>query len=194
MANSTKREIMLMLGQFLREKRLDEITVKDLTEACGISRQAFYYHFSDLYEVVKWGIAWELERMSGIVAEQPEDGGKQDWERMLDLVEDRMLPNRAVVLNVYRSFERSYVHYHLMTACRPFMVEEIEKQAKNFQVTEDQKQFVAEWTSLCLVNIFLGWLDQGMPSRTVEHLDDFSAILDGSMEFILGRLEQKNLN
>ena len=78
MANSTKREIVLMLGQFLQERRLDEITVKDLTEACGISRQAFYYHFSDLYEVVKWGIGWELERLSGLVAEEPGDGEKRD--------------------------------------------------------------------------------------------------------------------
>ena len=194
MPNTTKQEIVRKLVQFLREKRLDEITVKDLTEACGISRQAFYYHFSDLYDVVKWGISWELERLSGIVAEHPEDGqGKHDWERLLELVEDRMLPNRTVVLNVYRAFERSYVHYHLMAMCRPFMVAEIEKQAGRYQVTDDQKQFVADLTSMMLVDIFLGWLDHGMLSRTVEHLDDFSAILDGSMEFILGRLEQKNL-
>ena len=114
-------------------------------------------------------------------------------ERLLELVKDRMLPNRAVVLNVYRSFERSYVHYHLMATTRPFMMEEIEKQAKNFRVTDSQKDFVADWTAMCLVDIVLGWLDRGMPSRTLEHLDDFRAVLDGSMEFILARLEQKNL-
>lgn len=193
MVNSTKREIVLMLGQFLQTRRLDEITVKDLTEACGISRQAFYYHFSDLYEVVKWGVAWELEQMSDLVAKEPGDGEKSDWERILELVEDRMLPNRAVVLNVYRAFERSYVHYHLMASARPFMMEEIGKQAVNFRVTESQKEFVADWASMSLVDIFLGWLDRGMPSRTLEHLDDFRAVLDGSMEFILSRLEQKNI-
>ena len=26
------------------EKNIDKITVKDIVEACGISRQAFYYH------------------------------------------------------------------------------------------------------------------------------------------------------
>ena len=32
------------------EKNIDKITVKDIVEACGISRQAFYYHFQDLLE------------------------------------------------------------------------------------------------------------------------------------------------
>lgn len=193
MASSTKQDIVRTLGRFLRERRLDEIKVTDLTEACGISRQAFYYHFSDLYDVVKWGTARELERLSGMVAEAPGDETKQDWERLLELVEDRMLPNRTVVLNVYRAFERSFVHYHLMNGCKPIMAEEIEKQAKNYRVTNSQKEFVVEWTTMCLINVFLGWLDQGMPSRSVEHLDDFRAILDGSMEFMLGRLEQKNM-
>ena len=37
------------------EKNIDKITVKDIVEACGISRQAFYYHFQDLLEVIEDG-------------------------------------------------------------------------------------------------------------------------------------------
>ena len=52
MAKSTKNEIVVTLGGLLQSKRLDGITVTELVERCGISRQAFYYHFSDLYGVV----------------------------------------------------------------------------------------------------------------------------------------------
>ena len=38
------------------EKNIDKITVKDIVEACGISRQAFYYHFRDLLEVIEWSM------------------------------------------------------------------------------------------------------------------------------------------
>lgn len=38
------------------EKNIDKITVKDIVEACGISRQAFYYHFQDLLEVIEWSM------------------------------------------------------------------------------------------------------------------------------------------
>lgn len=35
-------------------KPLDKITIRDLTEDCGISRMAFYYHFKDIYDLVEW--------------------------------------------------------------------------------------------------------------------------------------------
>ena len=42
--------------QLSREKNVDKITVKDLVERCGISRQTFYYHFQDLLEVIEWSM------------------------------------------------------------------------------------------------------------------------------------------
>ena len=49
MPKSTKNQIMNALAELLQTKRLDDITVTELVEQCGLSRQAFYYHFSDLY-------------------------------------------------------------------------------------------------------------------------------------------------
>lgn len=49
-----------------QKKQLDKITVKDLVDACGISRQTFYYHFQDILEVIEW----QAERMEAELAEQ----------------------------------------------------------------------------------------------------------------------------
>lgn len=62
-ARSTKNEIMSALAGLLQTKRLDDITVTELVEQCNISRQAFYYHFSDLYGVVDHGIQLLLEEL-----------------------------------------------------------------------------------------------------------------------------------
>ena len=45
------------------EKNIDKITVKDIVEACGISRQAFYYHFQDLLEVIEWSMEQAFEQL-----------------------------------------------------------------------------------------------------------------------------------
>ena len=42
------------LLELIRRKDADKITVKDLVEVCGISRQTFYYHFKDIYDLVEW--------------------------------------------------------------------------------------------------------------------------------------------
>lgn len=39
-----------------KTKDVDKITVKDLVEACHISRQTFYYHFQDILEVIEWSM------------------------------------------------------------------------------------------------------------------------------------------
>jgi AcrR family transcriptional regulator len=45
MSNTTKRALENSLKQMLLKKPLDKITISDLTDDCGISRMAFYYHF-----------------------------------------------------------------------------------------------------------------------------------------------------
>lgn len=45
MAVDMKQMISNTMAGLLEHKSVDKITVKELVEACGISRQAFYYHF-----------------------------------------------------------------------------------------------------------------------------------------------------
>ena len=49
-----KAKIGETLSQLLCRKPLDKITVKELVDTCGISRQTFYYHFQDIMDVVEW--------------------------------------------------------------------------------------------------------------------------------------------
>ncbi|HRL58099.1 MAG TPA: TetR/AcrR family transcriptional regulator, partial [Lachnospira sp.] len=53
MSNTTKRALENSLKQMLLKKPLDKITISDLTDDCGISRMAFYYHFKDIYDLVE---------------------------------------------------------------------------------------------------------------------------------------------
>lgn len=40
---------------------LEKITIKQLTDDCGLNRQTFYYHFDDIYDLLKWLFEWEAE-------------------------------------------------------------------------------------------------------------------------------------
>ena len=46
-----------------KTKSVDKITVKDLVEACYISRQTFYYHFQDILEVIEWSVQQVFEEI-----------------------------------------------------------------------------------------------------------------------------------
>lgn len=38
----------------LETKTLEHITVTDIVQDCGTTRQAFYYHFDDIYSLLEW--------------------------------------------------------------------------------------------------------------------------------------------
>ena len=52
MINQTKQILEESLKKIMLQKPLDKITIRDLTEDCGISRMAFYYHFKDIYDLM----------------------------------------------------------------------------------------------------------------------------------------------
>lgn len=59
---NTKAIIADTLHTMMQRKNIDKITVTELVEACGISRQTFYYHFQDILEVVEWSVRQALQK------------------------------------------------------------------------------------------------------------------------------------
>lgn len=51
---STQQALGHALKQALLETPLNRVTVRQLTEAAGVTRQTFYYHFTDVYDLTVW--------------------------------------------------------------------------------------------------------------------------------------------
>ena len=49
--------------ELMKHKNIDRITVRDVVEACGVSRQTFYYHFRDITEVIEYLVQQALRDM-----------------------------------------------------------------------------------------------------------------------------------
>lgn len=49
----TKHALATALKQAMARKPLDKITIAELTHACNIRRQSFYYHFEDIYDLLR---------------------------------------------------------------------------------------------------------------------------------------------
>lgn len=60
--NATKALLADSLIAMLEKKTLEKITVKDLVEDCGLTRQTFYNHFYNIYALVEWIYLRETEK------------------------------------------------------------------------------------------------------------------------------------
>ena len=53
-SQSTKTALAAALKKAMTKKRLPDITIKELCQTCGVDRKTFYYHFEDIYALLKW--------------------------------------------------------------------------------------------------------------------------------------------
>lgn len=42
------------IKKLIKEKSLHKITIQDIVEESGLTRQSFYYHFHDICEIIEW--------------------------------------------------------------------------------------------------------------------------------------------
>ena len=101
-----KLMISSAFAQMARQKPIDKITVKDLVEQCGISRQTFYYHFQDILEVMEWSI-------------------RQTIQRALQRSLQAETPQKAIEAFISVSAEQSDLLLRLLSSQRRAQIEEI---------------------------------------------------------------------
>ena len=75
--DNTKCLIRLAFRRLLVAKPLDKITVRDVVECCGLTRNTFYYHYEDLYDLLDDFLEAEGRRA---LADAPKDA---TWGELL---------------------------------------------------------------------------------------------------------------
>jgi len=55
----TKKTLCLALKELMKHKAFSKITVSELVQTCNYNRKTFYYHFVDMYDLLKWMVEQE---------------------------------------------------------------------------------------------------------------------------------------
>ena len=55
----TKQMLSESLKKFMIRKPLNRITVSNLVSDCNVNRKTFYYHFEDIFALLKWTLEQE---------------------------------------------------------------------------------------------------------------------------------------
>ncbi len=53
-SDQTKHALAEALKTLMAQKPFDKITIRNISELAGIRRQNFYYHFEDVYDLMRW--------------------------------------------------------------------------------------------------------------------------------------------
>ena len=106
--NFTKKAIKDSMKKLLNERPLNQITVKDIVEDCGINRNSFYYHFEDMPALIEEIISEEVDNS---IDEHPEI---DSLEQCIEVAVEFTIRNKRAVLHIYNSANRSTCEKYLM--------------------------------------------------------------------------------
>ena len=185
MTNDTKYALEASLKKFLLKKPIDKITIRDLTDDCGISRMAFYYHFKDIYDLVEWSCIEDASR--ALQGKKTYD----TWQEGLQQIFEAVLENKPFILNVYRSVKREQVENYLYSLTYQLIEGVVEEQSENLMVTEEQKKFIADFYKYSFVGVMLDWIKRGMKEAPEEIANMVCVTMHGNVGNSLRNMEME---
>lgn len=102
-SEQTKLQLAAALKTLMVQKTMDKITIAELTHLCNIRRQSFYYHFEDIYDLLRWMI--DNEAISLLKQQE----GALLWKEGLLQLFRYLEENRPVYLCALKSVGREHI-------------------------------------------------------------------------------------
>lgn len=117
MPSTTKDRIARTLVDMTRTRPVDKITVKDLVEACSITRQTFYYHFQDLMDVIEWIMQRRMEELTEKSLEMDSVRG------VMELFVSSSMQDRDIIRKLLSSQKWESAEHLMVRALRTYLQE-----------------------------------------------------------------------
>ena len=185
MANMTKKALENSLKKLLKEKPFDKITIADITEDCGISRMAFYYHFQDIYDLAEWVCIED--------GKQALKGNKtyDTWQEGMSQVFEAVIENKPFIMNIYHSVSKEKIENYLYKLSYQLIADVVEEKCVGDNIPEEGKQFIADFYKYGFVGIMLNWIDRGMKEDYQRFVEQLSKTLRGNIANSIRNFEEQ---
>jgi probable dihydroxyacetone kinase regulator len=181
-SNITKLTLAESLKRMMVRTDFNKISVKDIVDDCGLTRQAFYYHFKDKYDLMNWIYYTETARFMNSYNKV------EHWlDGMLDLC-NYMRQNKTFYINALNTTGQNSFQEYLHDYIRDISISVIES-IKNKEFEEEKWGFIVEFLSTALVGLIVRWANNGMKDDPAEYVMKMRSLFDGS---ILCELESQS--
>ena len=156
----TKRAIADGLKSLVPGKKsFDKVSISDITSACGLNRQTFYYHFQDKYELLNW--IYYTEGFSRILDGITFENWPERFHQLLDIMKE----NQGFYMNTIKCEESCFGDYLLEITAALFEAA-LEKLDTEHHMTPEDKSFFSQFYSYGICGVLLSWVKSGMRQPT----------------------------
>lgn len=175
MSQITKKALVASLKKLLLTKPINKITINEITEDCGVNRMTFYYHFTDIYDLARWACLEDAEQ--ALANNKTYDTWQQGFLNIFRAV----LENKPLIVNVYRALDREQVENYLNKQTQSLLMGVINEKAKGFDISEKDKEFIADFFKYAFNGIMLHWIAEDMKEDPAYIVDRVSTLIQGDI-------------
>lgn len=151
---NTKRLIASSLKKIMSKKPFSKITVTEIIKDCGVNRKTFYYHFADIYALLKW--MFEEEAVEVVKNFDIFTNPEEAIEFIIKYVEK----NEHIINCAYDSIGREEMKNFFSSDFRGIISELITDAEKSFDVTldDDYKKFLTNFYTEAFSGMLIDWV------------------------------------
>jgi transcriptional regulator, tetR family len=186
MPNFTKQAIKASFIKLLNERPLNQITVKDIVEDCGINRNSFYYHFADLPALLEEVI---MEQADNIINEYP---SIDSMEMCMDAIISFALKNKKAVYHIFNSVNRGMYEHYLLDMCHSFVDKYINTTFGELPFAPYDKEIIITFYSCECFGQIINWISGGMKADIQRQSHRLFELRRGMIEELVKRSVESN--
>lgn len=168
MSNITKKAIKTAFKELIKTKSINDITINDITSYCGLNRQTFYYHFTDIFNLIEYIFLDDLDSYIG------ENKTYQTWEEGYKSLFNYCLDNKDFIYYTYNSISRKQVEHFLYNIAYDFLYKVIKELSKSLTIREEDVIYVTDFYKYVFVGLLTSWIDTNFkedPNLIISKLD-----------------------
>lgn len=152
MKSTTKQTIQESFRTLLLAKSLDKITVRDIVEDCGLTRNTFYYHYEDIYDLFDDYLDTQLqEAIESLPAESA-------WDALLLKLLDCVCQTPQMGRHIFFSRKREAMHQYLNKVLSAVLDGYISERMQGLLITVDDRRMICDACCHALYGLIEQWL------------------------------------
>lgn len=186
MPNFTEKAIKASFMKLLNAQPLNQISVRDIVEECGINRNSFYYHYQDIPALIE-EIVEEcfdvLVRKYANVTSLSDGFHAAVWF---------MLENKMALLHIYNSLSREVFERYLMKFCGDLIESYIGTAFGETDIPQRDRELIVRLLKCQFFGAFIDWMNRGMPETVTEDINRILEICHGMADEIVQRCQKAN--
>ncbi len=179
MSYRTKAAFAAALKKHMAKKPVNKITIRELIEDCDINRQTFYYHFEDIYGLMKW----MFEQDAAVLLEDREN--ILLWQDGLLQLLYYLEKNRDVCLSALQSVGREHIQHMFYNDLYDLIRQTIEDLGKTLSIPAETKEdHIDMLTQFCILSL-MGTMEAWLNHEIQKTPEELAAFVDNMIQTVL---------